>query len=254
LHRVLELPGHIVNGTEFERVHRLHPEPLFAIHESRVKMVEGCIPPAETVIDLGGAAHGAAEGALLLLGYPHIPARITIVDLDPNERLYLKGGSSRRGAETVRETVTHDGIRVVYHYGSMSDLSPFPDESVDLVFCGESIEHVWPQVADCAISEAFRVLRPGGSFCLDTPNAELTRLQSPESLIHPEHKYEYKVEELRAKVVGAGFEIVRELGVCAMPRSRSSGTFDEREMLDGVGLCDDPRDGYLFFIEAQKPS
>ena len=46
------------------------------------------MPPAETIIDLGGASHGAHEGALLSMGYPYTPKRITIVDLHPDERIY----------------------------------------------------------------------------------------------------------------------------------------------------------------------
>jgi SAM-dependent methyltransferase len=250
--RLRDLPHHVFNFSEFKSVHGLRHDPIWAIHDSRVEMVERCVPPAETIIDLGGASHGAHEGALLSMGYPYKPKRITIVDLHPDERMYIEGWSFRHGAETGRDFVTRDGIEVVYHYGSMSDLSAFADASTDLVFSGESIEHISQADAERVIAEAFRVLRPGGSFSLDTPNGAVTRLQSDE-LIHPEHQHEYCVGELRAKLTQAGFQIAAEWGVCAVPRSRATGVFDELELVEGKGLCEDPEDGYLFFIDARKP-
>jgi SAM-dependent methyltransferase len=45
---------------------------------------------------------------------------------------------------------------------------PFSDRSFDLVVCTEVIEHLlWPQHA---ISEALRVLRPGGKLVVSVPN------------------------------------------------------------------------------------
>lgn len=250
--RAGSLPSLLAQSVDFARAHDLKPDPILAVHASRMEMVQRCVPPAETIIDLGGAAHKFPEGALLALGYPHKPRRIWIVDLPPGQRLYIDGWSSRSGAEKSRRTVTRDGIEVLYHYGRMDDLSAFADDSTDLVFSGESIEHVSVDEARRTFAEAYRVLRPGGALCLDTPNASVTRIQSPSGLIHPEHKVEYRLEELRRMLMDVGFEIVTEAGVCAVPRARVSGKFDPLELLDGIGLCEDPEDGYLFFIEACK--
>ncbi len=98
-----------------------------------------------------------------------------------------------------------------YRYHSMVDLSDYPDGSVDLVYSGQSIEHVPPDVADKVLSEVRRVLRPGGYLGLDTPNARVTRLQQPD-FIDPDHEHEYTDAEMRAKLASAGFEIVSAVG------------------------------------------
>jgi len=102
-------------------------------------------------------------------------------------------------------------------------------------------------------AEVFRILRPGGYFCLDTPNATLTRLQSPNLLIRPEHKKEYTVKEIREMLEQHGFVIVQALGICPMPESLRRKMFDPKELVRNIGLSENPEEGYLFFIKAIKP-
>ena len=135
----------------------------------------------------------------------------------------------------------------------MTDLSWIPDKSVDLVHAGESIEHITEADAWTICMEVFRILRPGGYFCLDTPNAALTRLQSPEHLIHPEHKKEYMVHEIREMLERTGFVILETLGICPMPESLRRGVFDLQELTRNIGLSEKPEEGYLFFFKAVKP-
>jgi len=103
-------------------------------------------------------------------------------------------------------------------------------------------------------SHAFRALRPGGHFCLDTPNARLTRLESPDNLIHPEHKKEYYPHELREKLTEHGFIAEKELGICPMPESVREKRFLWDEMFAGARLSESPEESYLFFIHARKPA
>jgi len=122
-----------------------------------------------------------------------------------------------------------------------------------LVFAGESIEHVSETEAWTVCAEVFRILKPGGYFCLDTPNAALTRLQSPERLIHPEHKREYMVHEIKGMLERTGFVISQTLGICPMPQSLRRKVFDPKELIRNIGLSQNPEEGYLFFIKAVKP-
>ncbi len=60
-----------------------------------------------------------------------------------------------------------DRVRYLTSTGSTIDL---PDQSVDVVFAGESIEHVFN--VDAFLDEVHRVLVPGGTFIVTTPNAD----------------------------------------------------------------------------------
>ena len=51
--------------------------------------------------------------------------------------------------------------------------------------------------------EAFRVLAPGGWFCVDTPNGPLWRLRS-DALMNEDHEIEYSAGQLVAKLERRG--------------------------------------------------
>ena len=70
--------------------------------------------------------------------------------------------------------------------------------------------------------EAFRVLAPGGWFCLDTPNGPVWRLRSDELMNH-DHKIEYGAGELAAKLERAGFEVTECKGLNLMQRGVAAG-------------------------------
>lgn len=239
----------VMASPEYSCFGDLPMHPLEAAHQSRIALISRVLPPAERVVDLGGASQEHAQGALLLMGYPYRPREITIIDLPPLERI----GNQRSDAHFDDRVVDFDGTKVRYLYQSMTKLDNIADASIDLVVSGESIEHITEEDADTVCRETYRILRPGGSFCLDTPNAILTRLQSPDEFIHPEHKKEYYVHELRDKLIAHGFSIADERAVCPMPRSRREGRFDYREMVENVGVSDNPEDGYMFYLRAVKP-
>jgi SAM-dependent methyltransferase len=238
----------ITQSSEFRQFHGLRVHPLHAMHQARMQLVQQCLPPAQTILDLGGAAVDHAAGALLMMGYPHRPREIVIVDLPPDQRLH-----DGRGAEASRQVTTADGIFVRYLYSSMADLSAIESGWADLVWSGESIEHISEAEADQVCQEAFRVLKPGGYFCLDTPNAALTRIQSPDKFIHPEHQKEYYVPELRDKLQRWGFSIIEQKAIIPMPQSLQRGVFDHSELVANIGLGDDPELGYMFYLKAMKP-
>jgi hypothetical protein len=238
----------ILDSEEFKQTYGAVIHPLEALHRSRLLLIRECLPPANRILDLGGAAHDHPEGALLAMGYPHRPEQISIVDLPPDDRI---GGVNR--AERSQEYITPQGTRVMYLYRSMADLNDVADSSVDLIVSGESIEHISESDADHVCQEAYRILTAGGSFCVDTPNAALTRLQSPDEMIHPEHQKEYYPAEIRTKLERAGLEIADARAVCPMPQSLASRVFDYREMARNVRLSSNPEEGYIFFFRAVKP-
>lgn len=240
--------GAISHSNEFKEVGNLPVHPLQAQHKARMMLIQDCLPPAEVIVDLGGAATDCPEGALLAMGYPHHPREIHVVDLPPTQRL-----DSSRGAETLQTFMTPDSVQVRYIYQSMADPLPFDNESIDLVWSGESIEHITEAEVDLVCQEVYRILKPGGCFCLDTPNASVARVLSPDALIHPEHKKEYHVHELVAKLEQQRFTIVETGGICPVPKSLQSGTYSHKELTSNIRLSDTPEECYMFFIKAIKP-
>ncbi len=164
------------------------------------------LPRARRILDIGGAAVGDPSGALVLMGYPYPFDELTIVDLPSEDRHALYRDASRPAS-----VETPQGL-VTYRYHSMTDLSSYPSGSFDLVYSGQSIEHVTRRQAVSVLSQVRRVLRPGGVLALDTPNRRLTRLQQ-DAFIDPDHKYEYSHAEMAAMLRGTGFVIERAVGI-----------------------------------------
>jgi len=204
------------------------------------------LPRARRILDIGGVAVGVPHGALVLMGYPYGFDELVIVDLPSEDRHELY-----RTDEQPRSVDTHGG-RVTYRYHSMTDLSDYPSASFDMVYSGESIEHITRRQAEHVLSEVRRVLRPGGVFALDTPNATLTRLQQ-DAYIDPDHEYEYTHAELAAMLRGHGFVIERALGISYGGSSLARGVFDAGEVATKRGLFDDIDACYLLAYVCRRP-
>lgn len=216
-----------------------------SLHKSRCAFVRG-LPPARRILDLGGTDLGHEHGAMVTMGYPYRFDELVIVDLPPADRheIYNRGGT-RPDADTGRGVVR-------YAYHSMTDLARYGDASFDLVYSGQSIEHVAPDAADTMLAGAFRVLRPGGWLALDTPNARLTRLQQDE-MIDPDHVYEYRVGELRDKLRAAGFVLLEEKGLNLGREGLDAGRFDVGEVARNAGVFADADACYLLAFLCAKP-
>src|SRR5258708_17978182 len=94
----------------------------------------------------------------------------------------------------------------------MTDLTAYPSGYFDLVYSGQSIEHVTRREASQVLSQVRRVLKPDGILAIDTPNRRLTRLQQ-DTFIDPDHKYEYSHAEMVAMLRGTGFVVERAAGI-----------------------------------------
>jgi SAM-dependent methyltransferase len=216
-----------------------------SIHMGRCEFIHG-LPPARRILDLGGTHLHNDVGAMVAMGYPYRFDELIIVDLPPDDRhpLYRK-------SDDLREVVSHLGP-VTYRYHSMTDLSAFPDDAFDLVYSGQSIEHVTPDEGMLVMKEVHRVLRPGGTFALDTPNARVTRLASP-SFIDPDHKVEYTHPELSKMLTDVGFTIVEAKGLNYAGRSLEAGRFDGDEVASAQGLFAAIEDCYILAYVCRKP-
>jgi SAM-dependent methyltransferase len=216
-----------------------------SLHFSRILFVRS-LPRARRILDLGGTALGSDKGAMVVMGYPYPFDELVVVDLPSDERNDLyKEGDARH--------VTHTELGPVqYRYHSMSDLTHYADGSFDLVYCGQSIEHVPVPEADRVLAGALRILRPGGHLALDTPNARVCRLQQPE-FIDPDHDHEYTHGEMTDKLRVAGFEVLEAKGLNLASRSVAAGVFSPGEVATARGLFAEIEDCYLLSYLSRKP-
>ena len=208
-----------------------------SLHQSRMRFVRQ-MPPADVIVDLGGSAQGSDRGAMVEMGYPYRFESLTIVDLPIDRRHELY-----RDNREIREVLTAQGP-VRYLYRSMTDLSPFDDESVDLVYSGQSIEHVTAEDAGTALAEVRRILKPEGFLYIDTPNGRITRLQQDE-FIDPDHEVEYTHTELSGLLASSGFEIVEAKGMNYAGPVQSRDELDLEALARRVGLYAEPQNCYL---------
>ncbi|MBW0000470.1 MAG: class I SAM-dependent methyltransferase [Verrucomicrobia bacterium] len=216
---------------------------LHFIHNARLKVVRTLLPPGDVILDLGGA-----YSPLYRMGYPHPFKKLVLIDLPPERR-----HQEFRRVELERHS---RGGEISILYADMSELSGIDDGSVDLVWAGQVIEHLSPETGRRMSQHVFRVLRRGGSFCLDTPNGLLSSMHAATAgkrMIHPDHKIEYGPSDLRRMLKACGFDIAVEKGLCHMVRTLRSGQFSYEDFIFGNPIADEVEDSYLQYYQCVKP-
>jgi len=210
---------------------------LWALHLGRCEFARR-MPAGSRILDLGGTSLGSPDGALVELGYRHRFERLVIVELPADQRHELYTDEIR--------TDVHEGAlgTVEYRYHSMAELDGYEPDSFDLVYSGQTIEHIDEALGDQMLAGVARVLAPGGWFVLDTPNGPVCRLHSPE-VINPDHKIEYSHAQLTGKLRDSGFDVVGQYGIGHVPDSVKTGSFSFRELVANWGVNDDPEGSYL---------
>lgn len=212
------------------------------LHSARMKMVRTLLPEAKVILDLGGYSASDQRGALLQLGYPHLPENIYIRDLPPDKMMFP-------GQEWPIQ-VKYQNCNIEYVYGSMTDLSCFQENSFDLVWSGESIEHITKEEAEQLFDQVYKLLKSGGKFALDTPNRKATKLLFPNNYIHPEHKLEYYFDDLCKLLEKHNFKILDTKGIIDLSKSieTSSKNTINHEFIYNQQLNDSPDKSYCFYI------
>jgi SAM-dependent methyltransferase len=139
-----------------------------------------------------------------------------------------------------------------------ADMSAIADETCDLVFSGQNIEHLWPDEVAGFLIESARVLKPDGWLVIDSPNRLVT---TPLKWSHPEHTVELTVAEIATLLDLAGFEITKRAGLWLSrdPRTGALLPLDPNLAVEGwsfperiVAALDRPDDAFLWWIEARR--
>lgn len=134
----------------------------------------------------------------------------------------LLTGVARRviGVDYDESAVAHVRARypkVEAHHGNLAEL-PLADSSVDVVVNFQVIEHLWDQSQ--FVAECLRVLRPGGTLLMSTPN-RVTFTPGSDTPINPFHTRELNAAELTELLVDGGFTVQCMSGVFHGPALRA---------------------------------
>jgi hypothetical protein len=247
---LVALVNGLVLSEEYRLLARSHADAVVLnyLHSERSRLVRN-LPAGDVIVDLGGVDPGDPRGCLVGMGYPHRFTRLTIIDVPPHQSL-----EQQRAAGMFNDHDTAQG-RVHYVYAPMQEFAraEIAPGTVDLVWMGQSIEHIGEADLDALLPQIYRALRPGGRFCFDTPNRRITRTQVPNGYIHPDHKIEYEAAALREKMIRAGFEVRRVAGL-GLARGAAAGQgFHAAELIDNMPLNDDPERSYIIYFEVTRP-
>jgi SAM-dependent methyltransferase len=141
---------------------------------------------------------------------------------------------------------------------TVGDMNDVNDQSVDLVFSGQNLEHLWPEDVVGFFVESARVTKPGGFLVIDSPNRSAT---ADLNWSHPEHTVEMTPLEAVRLTTLAGFDVSAVHGIW-LARDPSTGRALSLELQasDGEWTLDrrldrgrvDPDNAFLWWIEARR--
>lgn len=129
------------------------------------------------------------------------------------------------------------------------------DDSVDLVFAGQTTEHLWADELVGFLTESNRVLPDGGMLVADSPNGLVTEHLD---WSHGGHTLELAAGEMAELMVLAGFEVMstRGLWLCRMGDDvvgLEDGLDDGALLVRRINLAaEDPDDSFVWWISARR--
>ena len=142
---------------------------------------------------------------------------------------------------------------------SVADMPEVGDASVDLLFSGQNLEHLFGDDCTGFLLESARVLRPGGHLVMDSPNREIATLLTWSM---NEHTIEFTPGEAAELVELAGFDVesLRGVWLCRDPVSGEVLPFDPfeagiaaEEVVRRIQLAPRfPEHSFVWWLEARR--
>lgn len=142
---------------------------------------------------------------------------------------------------------------VIWIPNSVSDMKDVPSKSIDILFSGQNIEHLYIDDMVGFFHEAFRVVKPGGYVCIDSPNRLITQ---EVGYTQPQHVLELSKDEIHCLLEASGFRITSTSGIW-------SGRLNGRVVSDITSLsgnveervnsaADAPDDSFIWWVVAER--
>jgi hypothetical protein len=161
------------------------------------------------------------------------------------------------GVEYYTPKPDHLPANVTWIANTVSNMSDVADQSCDLVFSGQNLEHLWPDEVVGFLLESWRILHGDGHLVIDSPNRALT---APLNWSHPEHTIEITVPEAIKLASLAGFDVVRTYGIwlCRDPRTFRVLPFDPNAADEWslperlITAAAEPNNSFIWWIEARR--
>lgn len=207
-HRVAE--GHDNHGTDaliFQDAHRI---------AHTMALLDG-LPAPRQVLEIGTGYLGLVVA--LRRRFPD--ARVTGLEYPGRRYIWTRDYQARLATERI-----HLAVADIVQSGI-----PFRSKTFDMIMLAEVIEHLPPNAVPACLAEAARILAPGGSLVLTTPNlaswtnrellvrGDSPGQQSPGLVIDGAygHLRLYTMDELASLVLAAGFHVVRRAFIDQIP-------------------------------------
>jgi SAM-dependent methyltransferase len=206
------------------------------LHQARSAMMRDMPPHAQCVVSAGCSGRWYFDW--IEQTYGHIPQHLGIEFYMP------KPDSLPDNVKWIANTA-----------GNMDAVS---DQSCDLLISGQNIEHLWPDDIADFLLESARVLKLGGTLCVDSPNRVITALLN---WSQPEHTIELSVPEMLHMLALAGFDVTKRAGIwlCRDPKSGRMLPHDPN-VVDPewsitermVSAADKPEHSFIWWIESRR--